>query len=206
MSFNFIGSQIGGFLPSLLFNGRVVFPSMNRSALKTIQTVQKYKCRNLIAAPKLLFEIFDFVESEAHHDLASLHCITASSQFVAAELVDRFFERFDNFQCFTIAYGQTEVLLTNINLINQVEKNCRRGPSFPVGRALPFVEQKVVDMITKAIVPKNTSGELYTKSFSVFNGYWKDAEKTNEAIDQDGWFKKLNEKVLFSLISFFSKI
>ena len=38
------------------------------------------------------------------------------------------------------------------------------------------------------IVPVNTSGELCYRGHCVFQGYWDDKVKTDEAIDENGWF------------------
>lgn len=189
MSLNFVASQIAGFMPPILFKLRYVFPSFGRSALNTVRAVQKYKCRNLIAAPKLLFEIFDSVELSSQFDLSSLRCILSGSQIVAPEVIERAFLQLSQFDSFLIIYGQTELLITNLLVVTN--QKSRLETNLSVGLPLPHIEQKVVDPITKAVVPKNTPGELYTKSFSMFNEYWKDGEKTKEAIDPDGWFEKV---------------
>lgn len=185
MSLNFVASQLCGFLPSLLYKSRVVYPSFARSALNTVRAIQKHACRNLIAAPKLLFEIFDSHELTSSYDLSSLRFILSGSQIVAAELVDRAFARCHQLKHFSIIYGMTELLISNLFIISD-PKN-RKGASFPVGRPLPCMEHKVIDINTKEIVTKNKPGELYTRGFPVFNGYWNDPEKTKEAIDADGW-------------------
>lgn len=46
---------------------------------------------------------------------------------------------------------------------------------------------KVIDE-EGGIVPVNTSGELCYRGHCVFQGYWDDKVKTDEAIDENGWF------------------
>jgi fatty-acyl-CoA synthase len=50
----------------------------------------------------------------------------------------------------------------------------------------PHLEVKVVDEQGNT-VPRGTPGELCTRGYSVMIGYWDDAEKTAEAIDDAGW-------------------
>ena len=55
-----------------------------------------------------------------------------------------------------------------------------------VGQVLPHIEIKIVDAEGKA-VPRGETGEFCTRGYSVMKGYWNDAEKTAEAIDEAGW-------------------
>jgi fatty-acyl-CoA synthase len=36
-------------------------------------------------------------------------------------------------------------------------------------------------------VPRGERGELLTRGYSVMTGYWDDAEKTHQAVDEQGW-------------------
>ena len=51
----------------------------------------------------------------------------------------------------------------------------------------PHVEVKLVDPETGRTVERGEPGELCTRGYSVMLGYWNDAERTAEAIDEDGW-------------------
>jgi fatty-acyl-CoA synthase len=50
----------------------------------------------------------------------------------------------------------------------------------------PHVEIKIVDASGR-IVPRGVTGEFCTRGYSVMRGYWNDAQKTREAIDDAGW-------------------
>jgi fatty-acyl-CoA synthase len=55
-----------------------------------------------------------------------------------------------------------------------------------IGQGIPSVELKIVDMKTNQIVPRNFKGEILIRGYNVMKGYWNDAERSAEAIDQDG--------------------
>jgi fatty-acyl-CoA synthase len=56
-----------------------------------------------------------------------------------------------------------------------------------IGRVHPHLEIKIIDPDTGEPVDRGTPGEFCTRGHSVMLGYWKDPEKTAEAIDGDGW-------------------
>ena len=56
-----------------------------------------------------------------------------------------------------------------------------------IGYPQNHVEAKIVDSDGK-IVPVGTPGELCTRGYSTFLGYWEDEVKTKEAITPDRWF------------------
>ncbi len=56
-----------------------------------------------------------------------------------------------------------------------------------VGKALPYIEIKIIDPATGEIVPVGERGELCYRGFVVMAGYYKMPEKTDETIDDDGW-------------------
>ncbi|XP_072524325.1 long-chain-fatty-acid--CoA ligase 1b [Salminus brasiliensis] len=56
-----------------------------------------------------------------------------------------------------------------------------------VGPPLPCNYVKLVDVAEMNYLAVNGEGEVCVKGTNVFKGYLKDPEKTEEAIDQDGW-------------------
>lgn len=57
-----------------------------------------------------------------------------------------------------------------------------------VGKLVPNMEAKIVDLDGKEVGP-GEEGELWMKGPNVFDGYYKNAEKTKDAFSADGWFK-----------------
>ena len=55
------------------------------------------------------------------------------------------------------------------------------------GRGIPFTETKIIDPVSKQTVPLNTDGELCLRGPHIIRSYWNDKEKTEEAIDKNGW-------------------
>lgn len=57
-----------------------------------------------------------------------------------------------------------------------------------LGRPLPGLEVRVVEPESGRDVHTGLRGEVLVRGYSVLEGYHKDAEKTAQAIDRDGWF------------------
>lgn len=84
----------------------------------------------------------------------------------------------------TIAYGQTEASPVCTQTTTDDSIAIRVST---VGRVLPHVEAKVVDPETGLEVEPGIPGEFCTKGYHVMKGYYKMAEATAQAIDQNGW-------------------
>jgi fatty-acyl-CoA synthase len=84
----------------------------------------------------------------------------------------------------TIAYGQTEAspVCTQTRVDDSLELRVTT-----VGKALPFIECKVVDPETNEEVPFGVPGEFVARGYNVMKGYYKMTEATAQAIDDEGW-------------------
>lgn len=89
-----------------------------------------------------------------------------------------------NIRDIQIAYGQTEASpgCTQTLKTDSIDKKYNS-----VGKPLPFVEMKVVDMDTKKQLPVNNVGEIYVRGFNVMKGYYKNDLLTRKTIDKEGW-------------------
>ncbi|MGV9172401.1 MAG: AMP-binding protein [Promethearchaeia archaeon] len=56
-----------------------------------------------------------------------------------------------------------------------------------VGKPIPNIEVRIVEPKTTNPLPNNTDGELVVRGYNVMKGYYKAPEKTEEAIDEEGW-------------------
>lgn len=57
-----------------------------------------------------------------------------------------------------------------------------------IGRPIPFTETKIIDKSTGQIVPLDSDGELCIRGPHIIKEYWDEKEKTNDAIDENGWY------------------
>jgi malonyl-CoA/methylmalonyl-CoA synthetase len=121
-------------------------------------------------------------EAEQHQDVPPhLRLFVSGSAPLSAQLFHDFERVFG--QRILERYGMTETIM---NLTNPYEGERRPGT---VGGPFPGQEARIVDLLTRAILPSGEIGEIEVRGPHVFAGYWQRPEATVEAFSPDGWFK-----------------
>ena len=57
-----------------------------------------------------------------------------------------------------------------------------------LGYPLAGIEMKIIDVGSGEEVPSGVRGETLIRGYNLFDGYYRDPDKTAEAIDADGWY------------------
>jgi acyl-CoA synthetase (AMP-forming)/AMP-acid ligase II len=57
-----------------------------------------------------------------------------------------------------------------------------------LGYPLAGIQVRIVDLETQADLPMGAHGEVVVKGYNLLDGYYRDPEKTAEALDSDGWY------------------
>lgn len=84
----------------------------------------------------------------------------------------------------TISFGQTEAspVCTMTTTDDSIERRVAT-----VGKAMPHIECKIVDIETGETLGPNQQGEFCARGYNIMKGYYKMEEATSQAIDKDGW-------------------
>jgi acyl-CoA synthetase (AMP-forming)/AMP-acid ligase II len=113
-------------------------------------------------------------------DLSSLRIVGTGAATVPPELVRELETRLG---CpVVIGYTSTEAAITT----GTVPGDAPEVMSRTVGRARVNVELEIVDDDGRACAPGEV-GRVRCRSGAVMRGYWRDPERTAEALDADGW-------------------
>jgi fatty-acyl-CoA synthase len=160
----------------------MVFPAETFDAAATLRAIETYKCTSLYGVPTMfiaLFEHADYpkrnVKSLRTGIMAGSPCPIALMRRVTGEM---------GAKDMTVGYGETEAapLLTQTCLDDPID--IRVGT---VGRPLPGVKVKVIDTETGEELGDNHAGEVCGWGHGIMLGYYREPERTAEAIDADGW-------------------
>ncbi|MGD8809587.1 MAG: AMP-binding protein [Gammaproteobacteria bacterium] len=173
--------MVMGNLACMAHGAATVYPSDAFDPLATLQAVAEERCTALYGVPTM------FVAQLQHPDFATFDLSSLSTGIMAGspcpiEVMRQVIEKMHMTQI-TIAYGMTETspVSTQTGLDDGIDRRVST-----VGRIHPHVEVKIVDGEGR-VVPPGTPGELCTRGYSVMRGYWADADKTAEVIDDAGW-------------------
>ena len=183
---------VSALIPAIIKKTRTVFTSFGPATLvNVLKAIERWQCTSLVVGPKFLFDLFNSPDNlVAKYDTSSLRYIRCGGQIVSVQLVRNAFATWP-LKYFLIVYGMTEMLNASVIRIDKsppLPTDGGSGGDVSIGRPLPFFEFKVVEPSSGLMVPLNTIGELYVKSYSTFIGYWDDTVKTQEAMDGEKWF------------------
>ncbi len=160
----------------------MVIPAPAFDPEASLAACARERCSSLYGVPTMFIAELDHPRF-AQFDLRSLRTGIMAGSPCPAEVMRRVIELM-HMREVAIAYGMTETspVSTQTRFDDPIPK--RVGT---VGRVHPHVEVKIIDPGSGATVGRDSSGELCTRGYSVMTGYWKDQERTAEAIDEDGW-------------------
>jgi acyl-[acyl-carrier-protein]-phospholipid O-acyltransferase / long-chain-fatty-acid--[acyl-carrier-protein] ligase len=120
-------------------------------------------------------------------DFAKLDVLFTGAEKLPVEIADAFQKRFGVRP--TEGYGTTElspIVAANVPLSRAADRKHAGVKEGTVGRPVPGVTAKVVDLDTGEDLPPGKAGMLWIKGPNVMKGYWKRPDLTAEVI-RDGW-------------------
>jgi fatty-acyl-CoA synthase len=170
-----------GVLACVASGATMVFPGEGFDAQATLEAVERHRCTGLHGVPTMFVALLA-EQDQAQRDLSSLRTGIMAGAPCPIETMRRVVREL-HLPEITIAYGMTET--SPISFQSSVGDPLERRVT-TVGRIHPHVEVKIVDAEGR-IVPVGAQGELCTRGYSVMRGYWEDAARTRDVLDEAGW-------------------
>ena len=170
-----------GTLNTVTHEGTMV-PVESFDAEKVLQAVDQEQCTALLGVPTMFIAELEHPDFEQYHTSSLRTGIMAGSP-CPMEVMKKVVDVMGASEI-TIAYGQTESspVITQTRTDDPLELRVSS-----VGRKLPDVEVKIVDVDTGQEVEPDEQGDLCTRGYHVMRGYYKMDEETREVIDDEGW-------------------
>src|SRR5215211_7946046 len=170
-----------GTLNTVTHEGTMV-PVETFDAEAVLTAVDREGCTALLGVPTMFIAELDHPDFE-RYDTGSLRTGIMAGSPCPMEVMKKVVDVMGASEI-TIAYGQTESspVITQTRTDDPLELRVSS-----VGRKLPDVEVKIVDVDTGAEVGPDEQGDLCTRGYHVMRGYYKMDDKTEEVIDEEGW-------------------
>jgi fatty-acyl-CoA synthase len=171
-----------GTLCAMIHGAAMVFPAEGFQPGATLAAVEQERCTAVYGVPTMFIAQLEH-EDYLKRDLSSLRTGIMAGSPCPIETMKRVTQEMGAREI-TIGYGQTEAspLITQTRTDDPIE--LRVGT---VGRPIPGVEAKIVDVETGEDLPDGQQGELCGRGHGVMIGYYNMPDKTAEVIDSDGW-------------------
>lgn len=156
----------------------VIFPSGKFDAEKVLQLIASEKVTTSSMVPTMITRILELPDDVKNpYDMGSLTSLGSSSAPLLTRTKEEALEFFRNVR-FSEGYGSTETgALTTLRHKDQTRK------IRSIGQPNPGIEIKLLDEDGNVITEPGKPGTLWAKARSAFIGYYKDPEKTEQAID-----------------------
>ena len=177
--------MVMGNLAATSHGAAMVIPGPSFDPRAVLDAVEQQRCTSLYGVPTMFIAELelDGEKTVVDYDLSSLRTGIMAGSPCPAEVMRQVIETMHMSEV-TICYGMTETSPVSMQTRPDDALELRVGT---VGRASPHAEIKIIDPATGATQPVGETGELCTRGYLVMDGYWGAAEKTAEAIDDDGW-------------------
>ncbi len=180
LPFFHIAGLVGGILGPL-YSGATVCPLLAFDPAKALQVISDEHCTVTAGVPTMLIALLQHPDFDTY-DLSSLTVVTSGAAPVPVSLMEQVKARIG--ADIAIAFGQTE---GSCCLTSTLPDDSFELKAATVGKALPYIDVKVIDPVTGEVVPVGERGELCYRGFVAMMGYYKMPEKTAETIDSEGW-------------------
>jgi len=160
----------------------MVIPSDAFEPTHVLETIEAERCTSVYGVPTMVIAELAHPEFD-RFDLSSLRTGVMAGAPCPVEVMKACVDRMHMGEV-TICYGMTETSPVSTQTLTDDSLHHRTAT---VGRAHPHVEIRIADPSSGETLPRGATGEFCTRGYSVMQGYWNDAERTAEAIDEDGW-------------------
>jgi fatty-acyl-CoA synthase len=174
--------MVMGNLAATTHGAAMIIPAPSFDPVKTLEAVEQERCTSLYGVPTMFIAELA-VDDLERFDLSSLRTGIMAGSPCPVEVMKQVIDRMGMSEV-SICYGMTETspVSTQTRHDDSIERRVAT-----VGKVGPHLEVKVIDPATGLTADRNTPGELCTRGYSVMLGYWRQTDKTAEAIDAARW-------------------
>ncbi|KAB0802825.1 hypothetical protein PPYR_05011 [Photinus pyralis] len=174
---------------SVAYGATIVIPSPTYNSLQNLRAIKEENCTVVQGTPTMYIDLVN-VQMQ-HNEKISLEIAMCGGAPSSSELYKKMKQHL-NVKKITSVYGLSELTCVAFQSLSLDDEDKVLNT---VGHVGDHLEVKVVDEKNE-IVPIGTPGELCVRGYNTMLGYWEDKKKTDEVIDDGGWFKTGDKFIL----------
>jgi fatty-acyl-CoA synthase len=176
-----VGGMVLGSIAGIVLGLTVVYLGEAFDPLASLEAIQTERCTHFGGVPTMLIAVLNH-PALRQFDMSSLRGGFSGGSPVPSDIVRRAMDDMNmgNMIC---VYGMTELSGSSVQNESSDTFAQRVGT---IGRVQPYMEVRIADLEGRT-VPHGTQGELCFRGYMVMRGYWGDAARTRETIDEAGW-------------------
>ena len=182
--FHSFGINVCFWIP-LMTNLTVIYIKNPLDSESTVKAIKKHKLTLLMATPTFLRSYIK--KSSESSDFKSLRLVVLGAEKMRLDLAEDF-KRYAGIEAIE-GFGCTELSpVVSINVSDSIaDLGKKHGKKGSIGRAIPGICTKIVDIDSLADLGQDKEGLLLVKGPSVMKGYLGEPEETRKVII-DGWY------------------
>lgn len=149
-----------------------------------LEAAERYNVTDMVMVPPIAVGILMSPHARARPFLKKLKMAGCGAAPLGRDVQGKFHELMDKEAPFTQVWGMTETSCVAMSF-----RFPEHDDTGSVGRLIPNLEAKLIDIDGNNISAYNTRGELCVRGPTVTPGYFKNPEANASSFDADGWFK-----------------
>ncbi|MGL5356814.1 MAG: AMP-binding protein [Fusobacteriaceae bacterium] len=162
--------------------GATMIPIDYYKSSEVLKAVEKFKCTALHGVPTMFISLINNPTIKKF-DLSSLRTGIIAGDSCDKKTIKKIIDMLGINELIS-SYGQTECspAITISNAKDDLEKRIST-----VGKKMPNIEIKIVNLKTGKNVKEGEVGELCTRGYHLMKGYYRNILNTKKVIDENGW-------------------
>ncbi|XP_032018630.1 medium-chain acyl-CoA ligase ACSF2, mitochondrial [Hylobates moloch] len=176
--------SVGGTMMCLMYGATLILASPVFNGKKALEAISRERGSFLYGTPTMFVDILNQPDFSSY-DISTMCGGVIAGSPAPPELIRAIINKI-NMKDLVVAYGTTEN--SPVTFSNFPEDTVEQKAE-SVGRVMPHTEARIMNMEAGTLAELNTPGELCIRGYCVMLGYWGEPQKTEEAVDQDKWYR-----------------
>ncbi|XP_008009699.1 medium-chain acyl-CoA ligase ACSF2, mitochondrial [Chlorocebus sabaeus] len=176
--------SVGGTMMCLMYGATLILASPVFNGKKALEAISRERGSFLYGTPTMFVDILNQPDFSSY-DISTMRGGVIAGSPAPPELIRAIINKI-NMKDLVVAYGTTEN--SPVTFSNFPEDTVEQKAE-SVGRIMPHTEARIMNMEAGMLAELNTPGELCIRGYCVMLGYWGEPQKTEEAVDQDKWYR-----------------